>query len=338
MRTQTLSSKICSVLLIGAIMCVLSSLPQYALAQVASTTQATTFATTAFDPLNPTDVEAKVRSYFADFPTMAAIAKCESGFRQFDSSGLVLFDPSYSMIGIFQESSAHLPEALGMGMNILTVDGNLAYARHLYQTNGIDPWMDSYKCWGSEVKGKGAVLGTTTTAVTAASASGSASSTAAAGTVVQTTPVTPASVGLALGMTGTGVMTLQQLLNQVGFVVAASGAGSPGQETTRFGALTRDAVRRFQCAKGIVCSGDESTTGYGEADERTQAALAAALTAMVATASSVSFSATPTPTLSATVPGQTPDKAAQIAQVESQISALVGQLDTLNKRLTDLTR
>lgn len=303
-------------------------------AQVASTTQATTSAVTPFDPLNPADIEAKVRSYFADFPTMAAIAQCESGFRQFDSDGTVLFDPSYSMIGIFQESSAHLAEALDLGMNILTVDGNLAYARHLYQTNGIDPWMDSYKCWGSIVKSQGSVLGTSTSAV-GASSSVTASATAPTTVVSQTAPATSYSVGLALGMSGESVMALQQSLNKAGFVVAASGAGSPGQETMRFGMLTRDAVRRFQCAKGIVCSGDESTTGYGEADDRTQAALAAALSALVATA------ATPTAATStqpATTPGQSSDKAAQIAQVESQITALTNQLDTLNRRLTDLTR
>ncbi len=324
MITHTISSYIRFVLLLVIIGVVGSAAP-FAYAQVASTTQATTSQIT-FDPLNPTDIEAKVRLYFADFPTMVAIAKCESGFRQFDSDGSVLFDPSYSMIGIFQESSAHLPRALDMGMNILTVDGNLAYARHLYQTNGIDPWMDSYGCWGNVVKSQGLVLGTSTVALNSASAS------------TQTVPVKPASVGLALGMTGASVLTLQQSLNKVGFIVSASGAGSPGQETTRFGLLTRDAVRRFQCSKGIICSGDESTTGYGEADARTQASLAAALAEIVASSSNSSSIVSSASTPPQVIQSETYSKAAQIAQVESQISALISQLDMLNKRLTDLTR
>ncbi|KKS42670.1 MAG: hypothetical protein UV05_C0038G0005, partial [candidate division CPR1 bacterium GW2011_GWA2_42_17] len=33
--------------------------------------------------------------------------------------------------------------------------------------------------------------------------------------------------------------------------------------------LTRKAVQRFQCKYGIVCYGDESTTGYGQVGHRT---------------------------------------------------------------------
>jgi peptidoglycan hydrolase-like protein with peptidoglycan-binding domain len=262
---------------------------------------------------------------------MPAIAKCESGFRQFDYDGSVLFDPSYSMIGVFQISSAHLPESIGLGMDIMTLDGNLAYARRLYTLNGIDPWMDSFGCWGSLVKGanQGSVLGTSTT------------QTSATPQTTTPTPATPAPVstpiGLSLGMTSASILSLQQMLNKAGFVVAASGPGSPGQETNKFGSLTRDAVRRFQCAKGITCSGDESSTGYGLFDARTSQALTLALNPTPTTAQT-----TPTTPQSPTTsdPSQTTsmDKATQIAQVESQITALTNQLDTLNKRLNELTK
>jgi peptidoglycan hydrolase-like protein with peptidoglycan-binding domain len=69
------------------------------------------------------------------------------------------------------------------------------------------------------------------------------------------------------------VMTLQQILNRSGFVIAPSGPGAPGSETSYFGAMTREAVRKFQCAKGIACDGSESTSGYGLVGPRTRAAL-----------------------------------------------------------------
>ena len=56
---------------------------------------------------------------------------------------------------------------------------------------------------------------------------------------------------LEVGMTGDDVMGLQVFLNTHGYVIAASGPGSPGNETTKFGGLTRAALVKFQKANGI---------------------------------------------------------------------------------------
>jgi hypothetical protein len=54
---------------------------------------------------------------------------------------------------------------------------------------------------------------------------------------------------LALGSRGQYVRSLQKFLNKNGFVVAKSGAGSVGRETTYFGARTSQALAKFQQAR-----------------------------------------------------------------------------------------
>lgn len=56
---------------------------------------------------------------------------------------------------------------------------------------------------------------------------------------------------LYLGMKGDDVKELQKFLNAHGYIVAASGAGSIGNETLYYGYATRAAVMKFQSANGI---------------------------------------------------------------------------------------
>lgn len=59
------------------------------------------------------------------------------------------------------------------------------------------------------------------------------------------------------GDSGGEVVHIQKFLNTHGATVAASGAGSPGNETSYFGALTQAAVSKYQAANGIT-----PTAGY----------------------------------------------------------------------------
>ena len=73
------------------------------------------------------------------------------------------------------------------------------------------------------------------------------------------------------GSTGAQVKTLQQMLNMDAETrVAASGLGSPGNETTFFGAATLSAVQKFQVKWGIAKAGD---VGYGNVGPMTRAKL-----------------------------------------------------------------
>lgn len=70
---------------------------------------------------------------------------------------------------------------------------------------------------------------------------------------------------LTIGSRGDDVKALQVLLNKIGFIIASSGNGSVGNESTYFGPATKDAVIRFQNAYAseiLVASGVSKATGF----------------------------------------------------------------------------
>ena len=79
---------------------------------------------------------------------MIEIAKCESRFREFNSSGAPLNGGSGNMIGVYQiNARVHKALAASLGMDINTTIGNLEYANYLYQKEGTVPWVSSETCW-----------------------------------------------------------------------------------------------------------------------------------------------------------------------------------------------
>lgn len=56
---------------------------------------------------------------------------------------------------------------------------------------------------------------------------------------------------LNIGFSGEDVRSLQRYLNAAGFKIVNSGPGSPGNETSLFGSLTRAALAKWQVANGV---------------------------------------------------------------------------------------
>lgn len=100
----------------------------------------------------PVTLESYVREYFAETPILAEIAKCESRFRQVGKDGNVLRgEVNKSDLGLLQVNKYyHGEKAEDLGFDLMTVDGNLAYAQYLYDKEGTAPWNASKKCWGNK--------------------------------------------------------------------------------------------------------------------------------------------------------------------------------------------
>lgn len=94
--------------------------------------------------------EKYVRQYFQDTPIMIEVARCESHFRQLDDDGEIHRGVVNSAdVGVMQINEFyHLDQAQKKNINIYTLEGNVAYARDLYEREGTQPWASSKPCWG----------------------------------------------------------------------------------------------------------------------------------------------------------------------------------------------
>ncbi len=94
-------------------------------------------------------VEQYVRQYFADTPVMIEVARCESHFKQFDKDGSihrgVVNDQDLGVMQINEHY--HGDTAKKLGLDLYTIQGNVAYAKYLYNKEGVQPWSSSSACW-----------------------------------------------------------------------------------------------------------------------------------------------------------------------------------------------
>lgn len=98
---------------------------------------------------SPITLKSYVEAYFKETPILAKISKCESRFRQLGSDGQVLRGKVNSDdVGLMQiNEHYHGAKAESLGLDLETIDGNLAYAKYLYNKEGTKPWNASAPCW-----------------------------------------------------------------------------------------------------------------------------------------------------------------------------------------------
>lgn len=99
-------------------------------------------------------VEMAVREYFKDEPILIEIARCESTFRQFNADGSIKRGKVNDMdVGVMQINEYyHLETSKKKGYDIYTLEGNMAYARDLYDREGAQPWSSSSPCWAASAQ------------------------------------------------------------------------------------------------------------------------------------------------------------------------------------------
>lgn len=99
---------------------------------------------------NPESLGEYVREYFHDIPVMADVAWCESRMRHLNKDGKILRgEVDSDDIGVMQINTRYHGEtAKEKGIDIYSLNGNLEYARDLYERQGVKPWLASSPCWG----------------------------------------------------------------------------------------------------------------------------------------------------------------------------------------------
>lgn len=93
--------------------------------------------------------EDHVKDFFIDQPVMVEIARCESSFRHYDQDGTVLTGVvNSSDVGVMQINRYyHEARATELGFDLYSKEGNMMYAKYLYEKEGTTPWKASQSCW-----------------------------------------------------------------------------------------------------------------------------------------------------------------------------------------------
>jgi len=99
----------------------------------------------------PMTLESYVREYFTDEPILAEIAKCESTFRHLGKNGQILRGKvNRGDVGVMQINEFyHGDKADALGFDIYTLEGNMDFAKYLYNKYGAKPWQASAPCWNN---------------------------------------------------------------------------------------------------------------------------------------------------------------------------------------------
>ena len=99
----------------------------------------------------PVDIYSLIRHEFPHQPIMVEVARCESGMRQFKGGEVIKNTANRNGTvdyGVFQINSIHLPTAQKLGIDIMTLEGNIEMAKVILKSQGLNAWNPSRHCWG----------------------------------------------------------------------------------------------------------------------------------------------------------------------------------------------
>ena len=91
-------------------------------------------------------IKEKIDEVFPDAPVMREIARCESQFVA-DAENTTLNKDGSTDGGVFQLNSIHDAELERLGFDKWEPEDNIAFARILYERNGLRDWRGSRHCW-----------------------------------------------------------------------------------------------------------------------------------------------------------------------------------------------
>ncbi len=99
--------------------------------------------------LTPDAVKKILQDYFSDIPVMVNVAFCESSYKQFNDDGTIMRGwATPADVGVMQINEGyHGARAKAAGIDLYTIEGNMKYARMLYNESGTQPWSASKPCW-----------------------------------------------------------------------------------------------------------------------------------------------------------------------------------------------
>lgn len=105
-------------------------------------------------PLNPEQLEVinLIEQEFGEnHELLTKVARCESHWYQHKPDGSLLYNwEGSSAVGVFQiMESIHREKALGLGYDVRTIEGNIGFAKYLFEKDGIGHWNASKDCWSN---------------------------------------------------------------------------------------------------------------------------------------------------------------------------------------------
>lgn len=92
----------------------------------------------------------QIETAFSGYGQLRRICRCESNLSQFEKDGVTVLRGRENPrdLGICQINDFyHGERAKKLGFDLHSLTGNVAYAKHLYESEGTKPWVWSEPCW-----------------------------------------------------------------------------------------------------------------------------------------------------------------------------------------------